>query len=76
MKPEIGLKWIFYVLMVIVLMLSGIFLALKSLRCRDFSVQGDAQFFYTLGAHQLDGNDQDGKACESLRTPRAGTFYF
>lgn len=48
----------------------------KSLHCGDFTVQGDAQFFYYLGAHQLDGKDQDGKVCEFLPEPRAGVFYF
>lgn len=48
---------------------------LKSLRCGDFAVQGDAQFFMFFGASQLDGNDHDGRACENLSTPRAGTLH-
>lgn len=68
-------KLIWGFLIFLIAALCGI-IALKSLRCGGFRVQGDAQFFYELGAKQLDGSDHDGKACEGLLTPRTGTFYF
>jgi hypothetical protein len=34
--------------------------------CADFSTQAEAQAAYDAGQRQLDGNDRDGKACESL----------
>ena len=34
--------------------------------CKDFSTQADAQAAYRAGHEQLDGNDNDGLACESL----------
>ncbi|PID83387.1 hypothetical protein CSB11_01175 [Candidatus Campbellbacteria bacterium] len=41
-----------------------------NLNCSDFQYQEDAQDFYEscggANANRLDGNDQDGKACESL----------
>jgi hypothetical protein len=34
--------------------------------CADFSAQAEAQAAYNAGYTNLDGNDNDGKACESL----------
>jgi Excalibur calcium-binding domain len=34
--------------------------------CADFSTQAEAQQAYNAGYTQLDGNDNDGRACESL----------
>lgn len=43
---------------------------INSLNCADFEFQEDAQDFYEscggTNANRLDGNDKDGKACESL----------
>jgi len=34
--------------------------------CDDFSTQAEAQIAYNAGHTRLDGNDNDGRACESL----------
>ena len=34
--------------------------------CADFSTQSEAQSAYNAGYTRLDGNDNDGRACESL----------
>jgi hypothetical protein len=34
--------------------------------CADFKTQAAAQQAYNAGYKKLDGNDKDGKACESL----------
>jgi len=34
--------------------------------CADFSTQAEAQAAYNAGYTNLDGNDNDGLACESL----------
>ena len=37
-----------------------------SVTCKDFSSQAQAQRAYNAGNFNLDGNDNDGRACESL----------
>lgn len=45
--------------------------------CGDFDTQAEAQRFYEQWApddpHRLDGNDNDGRACEALPCPCAGS---
>lgn len=72
MKGEAIMKLIFGILIAGLVYL----IAVRSLHCGDFRVQGDAQFFYGIGARQLDGWDKDGRACEALLDPSDGTAYF
>lgn len=58
-----------FTLLAIVAVLLAYFVWVRSLQCGDFAVRGDAQFFYSIGAIQLDG-DGDHKACETLPEPR------
>lgn len=71
------------VLTLVATLLAGLFVGLGSPAqaadrdCSDFDTQAEAQRFYENAGpgdpHRLDGSDDDGRACESLPCPCAGS---